>query len=422
MNLSRMIKDSSLVDLSWLRSRDTVLPKQNLDTVPDLQVLWGLEDGPSERLVPNRGEPKTMGDLSTAHGKLRSSPEATIREVVRTARLAVMRTANSQEIRTALLSHHDTTSLLLAKNEVLQTLAERGLLGRLYIAAEDFPNCANRSANEIDFVHRFASTSRYLVAKTACQDCCHKHNNHCGVFHKQLVLDVPYTPALAESVEQSRGVRGSAEADPKTRIRNAFLPTPPSAPPRTSFPKVVEGSALISPDRLIRKDLPRLTPVVRVASQLVNTGMQGNALLSSLQTKFLPAELKAEAVALRELLASGQGRTFIDPTVYDDYGSCRTAARQFRAKTEVVRVKQGPKCASCVHRATGTDLCSVLNKRISADPPRPEPVLVQKVASGASAPPSIVKEYGLTQKPITITAEKDSCVSSASIQIGRQNL
>src|SRR5690349_8168359 len=112
-DLSNFMKEGSLANLDWLdvdekeyQQKDT-LPKQNLDTVPDLMALWSHEDLPASNFVPNTGEPKTMGDMSQLHGHLRNAPE----DLIKTARLAIMQTTDPQKLRSILASRYDMTAL-----------------------------------------------------------------------------------------------------------------------------------------------------------------------------------------------------------------------------------------------------------------------------------------------------------------------
>ena len=138
-NISDFLKTGSgVADLSWLdvdaeayREQD-ILPKQNLQIQPDLEALWAHEDKPTTAyLEPNVGRPRTMGDLSEAHGPLSTKPE----DITRTARMACMQSVDPQRIYQALVSKYDKGSIHAASSNLTPVLAERGLLGRYYIAA-----------------------------------------------------------------------------------------------------------------------------------------------------------------------------------------------------------------------------------------------------------------------------------------------
>lgn len=215
LDLTQFMKDGSgsgPADLDWLdvdeqdyREMDS-LPKQNLDVVPDLKALWRHQDEPASMFVPNQDLPKTMGDLGAL--PMRVAPEV----IIRTARLAIMRSTAPQAIFSALRQRFDLDSLKEARAALGSVLAERGLLGGYYIDATDFPKCA-QGGPAAHFVQRYAKDAKFVKAKTACGECQHKQvladeSERCGVFHKQVVLDVPYTEELAEAVEDSQRAKG----------------------------------------------------------------------------------------------------------------------------------------------------------------------------------------------------------------------
>ena len=207
---------SGVADLSWLdvneqeyREQDT-LPKQNLQIQPDLEALWDHEDKPATAyLEPNTGAPQTMGDLSQVHGHLRASPE----DILRSTRMAMMQTTDTARIYQALVSRYDRDSIKAASTVLTPVLSERGLLGRYYIEASDFPTCHTGAKAPIDFVKKHAASAPYVRAKAACVNCIHAGKSTaggmtCSVLHKQLVVEVPYTEDLAASVEGLQRAKG----------------------------------------------------------------------------------------------------------------------------------------------------------------------------------------------------------------------
>lgn len=267
-DLSSFLKDGSgVVNLDWLdvneseyREQDR-LPQQNLQIAPDLAALWAHEDKPSTAyLEPNQAAaPRTMGDLSQVHGPLRAAPE----EIVRALRLAMMQTTDAGRIADALRKRFDADSLKAASRVMAEHLGERGLLGRLYIDAEDFPSC--QSGKGLTVAQKFAAEAAFVRSKVACADCVHAKTGplggtNCAQFHKQIVLEVPYTDALADKIEglqraKGRAVQASAD-NPRERIRLALL-APPLAPVvPVGQPKPVEDTT-----RLLASTAP-VAPVV----------------------------------------------------------------------------------------------------------------------------------------------------------------
>jgi hypothetical protein len=232
-DITGLLKEAALNDLSWLdvddksyRELDT-LPKQNLDSAPDLEALWAHEDQPATAYF-DKERPHTMGDLSQSHGYLRAKPE----DVLRVARVTVMQSQDPNWIKSALVARFDTESLRGARTALASVLAERGLLGRFYIEAADFPGCHNSPKPATDFVRKHAGDARFVKAKSDCHNCIHASHQTlggttCAVFHKELVVEVPYSDALAEQVERLQASKGKAVqasvAEPKERIRRALL-------------------------------------------------------------------------------------------------------------------------------------------------------------------------------------------------------
>jgi len=291
-DLGNFMKEGCLADLSWLdvdeaeyRAHD-VLPKQNLDIVPDLEALWAHEDKPSTTyLEPNTAaKPRTMGDLSQIHGPLRASPE----DIVRTARFIMMATSDPNRIASSLRGAYDTDSLRAAKTALASVLAERGLLGTYYIDAEDFPRCNKGGSKDATFVKRYASQALFVKAKLACADCtqCQHHGGQdtCATFDKQIQVQVPFTPALAEKVEQIQQAKGkviqASSEDPRLRIQAAYL-----AYDRTDE-RLVQIKPKDSVARLLRPvrepvafQMPEdLTPLRKLASEAVTKSFQAGKL------------------------------------------------------------------------------------------------------------------------------------------------
>ena len=195
------------VDEEQYRQQDT-LPKQNLDIIPDLEAAWSHRPEPITNFVPNTGEPTTMLDIVQAP---RDTPPE---DISRTARLLLMQSSNVRRLLASLRSRYDSDSLRAAMGPLRAILAERGLLGGLYVKAADFPDCANQNTKQApEFVRRYAPESRYVLAKKDCVGCVHRHrqadgSSRCGIFHKEIQVQVPYTDELAEAVEKTQAAKG----------------------------------------------------------------------------------------------------------------------------------------------------------------------------------------------------------------------
>jgi hypothetical protein len=232
-DISGFLKEGSVNNLEWLDVNEedyqklSDLPKQNLDFAPDLESAWNHKDeAPSTYLVPNKDVPRTMGDLSGIHGRLAS--DETLLRVAKVARLALMQSTDPARFSNALKTRFDQWALQAARPLLASILQERGLIGRYYIDAKDFPNCSKKaSKGEVDFVRRNAGTARFIQAKDQCLDCVHNAKSTCSVFHKEIVLDVPYSDELASTVERSQCACGkqvqASNQDPRERIKSAYL-------------------------------------------------------------------------------------------------------------------------------------------------------------------------------------------------------
>jgi hypothetical protein len=254
-DLGDFLKEGALADLSWLdvdekKYREMEpLPMQNLDTAPDMEALWAHDDKPAISYKELDHTPQTMGDLSQAHGLLRTVPS----DIIRTTRLAMMQSGDPTRIERTLLSRYDRASILNAKTALSIVLAERGLLGRFYIAAEDFPGCHNGQKSTIEFARKYAGEARYVLAKAECRDCVHAMQavgkNHCSVFHKEIVVDIPYTEALAEDVESKQSAKGKAvqasQGTPKERIRLALLSEAVQVERKSDYKPVLDPATML---------------------------------------------------------------------------------------------------------------------------------------------------------------------------------
>lgn len=324
-DLGNFMREGSLADLSWLdvneeeyRNLDR-LPQQNLDIVPDLQALWEREDKPATaHLEPNTaGLPRTMGDLSQVHGPLRAEPA----DIIRAARLAMMQTSDAGRIASALRSRYDADSLREAKTALAPVLAERGLLGPFYVDASDFPDCSKGGTRAAQFVRRHAGQALFVKAKAACADCTHRSSgNACAVFHKEIVLEVPYTPALAVRVEQAQQAKGkvvqASSEDPRERIRQAL----------TASDVPVERLVQIKPrdtvSRLLRP-VEEPQPVVlaanlvqdrEAATEAVNTAFrEGRLPVQAAQKLYRAIAAAAEPAVLHKVIRLAGG-TVPEPT------------------------------------------------------------------------------------------------------------
>lgn len=385
LDLTHFMKDGSgtgPANLDWMDVNEEEyqkhdrLPKQNLDITPDLKALWKHEDKPSTNyVIPNTGDaPRTMGDMSQVHGPLRSAPE----DLIKAARLAVMASTDPQRIHHAITSRFDGTMIRAAAPELAEVFAERGLLGRYYVDSADFSDCRTGSKKASEFVRRFASEARFVKTKTACGNCIHNNtaSGVCGVFHKQLVMDVPYSPDLANQVEVLQQAKGrvvqASNDDPRTRIRRAFLGD--SSTSKSAFTgrsqaaqKPIDRSVSTETQLIAASNLTKKRDVE--AQQKVAT-QQGRPIVAMLRREMLKGRSKPEltqslrlAFGEQDLRASqGEwGPLYKEAglfgalyTTQDSFDDCREGA-DFLAKhgSMAKAVVAGKKCGSCIFNKIG---------------------------------------------------------------------
>lgn len=334
-DISGFLKGGGVSNLDWLevdeaeyRANDT-LPKQNLDIAPDLEAMWAHKgESPTNYLVPNvtpvesvRGQqnPHTMGDMSQAHGPLRANAE----HIRKTARFALMQSSDLRRLKAALTSRYDMDSLQAAKNVIAEVINERGLLGKLYIDASDFPNCHKGSAKPADFVKRYARDARFVIAKHDCSQCTHKHEHQsgetCSVFHKEIQVEVPMTDGLATEVERMQQAKGKqltvTASTPRERIKLANLADDFAAPGPSPMPQPKDNVArLLRQGGTTQADFVKpldLTPLKETAKQAVSGALQaGRINVQAAQQAFRIIGMATEPAPIEMIRAKALG---IDP-------------------------------------------------------------------------------------------------------------
>jgi len=377
------------VDHGWLdvdeeeyRRLDT-LPKQNLDITPDLKGLWSHQDRPGTSFIPNTGAPRAMGDL-TSYGPMRTAPE----DIIRTARLAMMQSSQPGQIKQALDSRYDLTTLRANRTTLASVLVERGLLGPHYIDASDFPNCNQGGKKASDFARKYAPKAAFLKAKAACADCTNcktlaAGSNHCSVFHKQIVVEVPYSDDLAEAVELGQKYASSG-ATPKGRIRAAHLA---EASQRGHQPTAFSGHQQVAPkkvavdvesglvalstraEKTAREQAQKLAmikarPIVNILRREMLKGRSRAELNQALKLAFDPRDL-AETRDEWAPLYKEAGLYGVVYTTQESFDDCRIGA-DFLSKhgSKTRAIVAGDKCSSCIFSKIGR--CMMYGKRLVA--------------------------------------------------------
>lgn len=387
LDLSSFLKESSVADLDWLDVNEEdyhqveALPKQNLDTRPDLEALWNREgESPSTYLVPNKvpvptmgiDNPHTMGDMSQMHGPLSGQAQ----DIARVARYAMMQSTDLTRLRSELVKRFGLEALQQNRTVLASVLQERGLLGNYYIDAMDFPNCDQGKAS--GFVSKYASSAKFVLAKTACGDCSHSRKmadgtNVCGQFQKEIKVEIPFTDDMAAKVESEQLARGktasTAAQNPKERIRQAYLGSTStlsgvyagqgvsqqkqaSTTPQEAKQQLISASSLVRKKAADTQDEIDSKPVMAFLTREALKGHTQEELSTSLKVAFdvnLLARTKQYwGPIFRE--AGLYGVTYTKQASFDD---CAEGA-DFLAKhnPSVRAIVAGDKCTGCIYNKT----------------------------------------------------------------------
>jgi hypothetical protein len=389
LDLSDFLKDASVADLDWLDvdeekyRAEAVLPKQNLNIGPDLEALWDRQGEsataflvPNVVPVPNVGinDPHTMGDMSQAHGKLRSRAE----EIAKIARLALLQSDDLGRMRSELRRRYPAEALQEHRTVLASVLQERGLVGRYYVVAEDFAGLDPVKATS--FINKHAPTARYVLSKTACGGCPHCHTaqpggaGHCSQFGRELVTEVPYTDKLASAVEQSQAARGriiqaSGAVSAKERIRAAYLaPRPersgayagqgisqhkPALPtPVQAREQLIEATSLVKGKRAQEQLAVEAKPVLDFLHREMVKGLSHAELASSLRLAFDESLLVRTNTHWAPVLKES-GLYGVIYSKQASFQDCHEGADFLAKHNPTVRaIVAGAKCGSCIYNKT----------------------------------------------------------------------
>lgn len=389
-DLSDFMKEGSVADLDWLDvdeksyKEHSPKPQYNLDFSPELEEAWDHEDRLASTFVPNIG---SMATSSVSGDKVATDLAA---RIVRVARTLLMQNPDPNVLIQSLRSKYGSNALRTVKAELADVLRERGLLGRYYIAAEDFPGCGQSNKTSVAFARRFAATARFVKACGSCSGCSHNQGNTCGVFQKKIVMDVPYTDDLAAQIERTQMGSGksvqASSAEPKERIRLALLAsdTAAVAPAQSAKPVVNPAQFLRAATEAPKKvHLPVLSAekkrleevalswsptasegrtasegatrdkaafgVVQLLKKEMLKGRGERELLQSLKLSFSVEDLRATRDRWEPLFKEAG----LYGTVYstqDSFDDCHEGADFLaRQASSVKGIVAGSKCSGCIH-------------------------------------------------------------------------
>ncbi len=411
-DLTNFLKDGAVADLSWLDvdakkyREQAVVPKENFETRPDLEALWAHKDEPSAAyFVPNvvpvppfKGgdDIRTMGDMSQAHGPL-SGTDLLEEDVRKLARVAMMQSPDMNRLRGVLLARFDLQAIQACRRVLAEVIKERGLLGKLYITASDFPDCQTGRKLPSQFVRRYANEAPYVLAKENCAGCSFAKANpmggqNCAVFHKEIVMEVPYSDALAQAVEESQQAKGkdvqATNAPPRERIRLAMLSPDKFGRPAANGSYQGEGTAyvrapvtvapavahqqLIQAGDLLKKKHAGLIQdrkadaVIDFLKREMLKGLDVTDVLKGLKYSFPLADLQATRSQWEPLFkeAGLYGHVYSTQDSFDD---CHTGADFLAKHSSPVRaIVEGPKCGSCIYHKVSR--CMLYGRPVVSSP------------------------------------------------------
>jgi hypothetical protein len=347
-----------------------------------------------------------MGDLSQEHGLLRASPS----DIRKTARLALMQSEDLNRFKHALTSRYDRESLSAARPVIAAVLAERGLLGRIYVDSTDYDGCHKGGTKAGKFVAKYAREAKFVVAKPQCSGCSHAHasptggGETCSVFHKEIKVQVPYTQSLAEEVEameaaKGKAIQASSTATPKERIRLAVLASGhsqigPSAPlrPKENTQRLMgaaqDNAQLIQASRLV--SAKRAAPIVALLRREMLKGRSENELVEALKLAFAGPDLERTREHWEPMFREA-GLFGVVYSTQDAFSDCHEGADFIAKHNPSIKVMvAGSKCTGCIHNKISR--CLMYGKPLvkaasdALTPQMVETVLTNHKSAGRIAP------------------------------------
>lgn len=240
-DLTGILHNQGVADLSWLAVDEEeyraseALPKQNLDIIPELQKALLADDKDKDgvpSLIPLR--PHTIVNSNPLE-----APPAPIRDMSspirnRVAKL-VMAGWDVAGIVDQLKLEFAPAEIRAASAAIKEVVAERGLLGNVYVDARHFPNAA-RDPKERKAAQQLSKGALFVIGGCQGKNGCDCHQTgFCKTFGgKRVVQEVPYGVNVAAHyapllIAQHRPIERVAKGEVenpdgwKRRIQAAFL-------------------------------------------------------------------------------------------------------------------------------------------------------------------------------------------------------
>ena len=200
-DINTVLHNQSVSDLSWLAVDEAayraaeVLPKQNLDIIPELS--HALTMGPDDdvpHVIPMR--PHVIVNENPLERRDVNPVDVSNPIRNRVARL-VMDGKSEKEIRDSLSLEFSRSQIANSESTISNVLSEAGLLGNVYIDSSHFPRCAQNDAKDRKIISSCGKRALYVLAKPECSGCVRNQNGRCASFQKNIVDDIKYNAKLA---------------------------------------------------------------------------------------------------------------------------------------------------------------------------------------------------------------------------------
>jgi hypothetical protein len=319
-DLDDLLRSETSSGLDWLdvneetyRALDEVLPRQNLDTVPELERAWAQlgQDAPGAlaRVPLNQGgwrpslEAPFWSERADAPGaadqrraqrdlllKMRSLMEEGL---VGEGLLEALRAAFSED---ALEREARLISAARARWE--------GRLGHLYVDADLHEDCrSGKGARSASLKAAIAHKAPYAVEATKCGGCVLAQEGRCSVLNKELVhrIDLERSPLTEEDWTKARAASALVSALSKSEVAAVREAHPSDVGARMRKAALLaDGKLRRARNKVAQDDGTSLS--ARVAAQPVGAGLSRAEVLKRLKSAAAPDPLRLAKVAERERL------------------------------------------------------------------------------------------------------------------------
>lgn len=264
-----------------------------------------------------------------------------------------------------------------ADPEVQKLVKSHGILGHTYLDMDALGGCQKT----LDFISRMDAAPDFIIRRSAnCEHCkdmsgggCHQVRMVAPITDDDSINKEHFVAALLRAADRGAitmdMVRKAAEKAPKNSnwkslTAQANLLQAKKAEVVYAGAKLAAHHGAAIPSREMTSTRPVDAGRIRKAvSHMMNAGMSGRSLRDSILQKFSREDLVRVSHIGAELSRYDgvQGKYFIDPTAYSDYGrGCAIGSKHFR-KIGAPNVLVGEACTGCSMQ-TAPGWCSKYSK------------------------------------------------------------